>query len=290
MKKVFDDTQAGFVGRQPMKINLQLFATSDPNDEDDTEDDFWEDDENENDELEGAEDDEDEDEDDEAETDQDVADPDESEPQSKEMNGKFAKARKENARLKLEAFEKENAELKSRLAQLETTGTQKSIEDQITDEMVWSKADEEGISESAARKLLYYELKEKNEKQAKTIETKKAAIKGKPYFAEIESDFNAWLDREPHLDPEAMYTYLVGANIDRLRANTESSAKKKAIADLQDKSRRSLVTTGTGGSKGDDVDYSNSLTQTGREMALAFGNSPKDIAKYTAQQLKNRRR
>jgi hypothetical protein len=51
--------------------------------------------------------------------------------------------------------------------------------------------------------------------------------------------------------------------------------QKKTLADVQDRSRRRVSADG-----GNDTTDTSILTAEGREMANAFGNDPRSIAKY----------
>jgi hypothetical protein len=256
-----------------IKINLQLFAAG----EDDEDEGFYLPDED-------VAEDQSQDDEEKGENDQDDADP-EPQQQSREENAVYAKMRKRAEAEARAQFETENAQLKSRLAKLETTDARIAIESQITDEMVWKKADEEGISEAAAKKLLYYEIKEQRDEQTRRNEAKIAEVRGKPYYKDIEAELSDWLQKDPSLDPVGAYNYLVGQNIDRLSSKVAETSQKQAIAGIHRDSRRSLVTKGNAGNSA-DIDYTKVLSKDDIDMANAFGHNPKTIAQYVKSKMK----
>jgi hypothetical protein len=205
--------------------------------------------------------------------------------QTKEENAEFAKKRR---REELDQAKRENEELKAKLAEMEQKVSAKAVEEQITEDLVWKKADEEGVTEVVAKKMLLQELKLKQyeeKEQAKQREQKRAELKGRPFFEALEPDFDRWMQANPHLEPDAVYKFLVGENIERLTNQTTKTAAKRAIADIQDRSKRSHLAS-DGGQADDIVNVSSVLGARDIEMSQAFGVDPKKIAKYVKTKMK----
>jgi hypothetical protein len=114
------------------------------------------------------------------------------------------------------------------------------------------------------------------------IATEKAAISSKPFFKELEHDIDRILAVNPSLPVEAVYSYVRGEKLDELLSKSNSDATKRAIADIHDKKSRGLTDSGDSGGSDDAVE----LTPEGKRMAEAFGNDPKEIAKYVKKQIR----
>lgn len=113
------------------------------------------------------------------------------------------------------------------------------------------------------------------------IATEKAAISSKPFYKELEADIDKILAVNPNLPVEAVYSYVRGEKLDELLSKSTSDAAKRTIADIHDKKSRGLSDSGDSGGE-DAVE----LTAEGKRMAAAFGNDPKEIAKYVKKQIR----
>jgi hypothetical protein len=114
------------------------------------------------------------------------------------------------------------------------------------------------------------------------IATEKAAIATKPYFKELEADIDNILKVNPNLPVSAVYSYVRGEKLDELLAKSSSDATKRTIADIHDKKSRGLSDSSSEGTNEDSYE----LTPEGQKMAAAFGNDPKEIAKYVKKQIR----
>lgn len=81
--------------------------------------------------------------------------------------------------------------------------------------------------------------------------------------------------------PDAYYK----VNKNKVAGTIAKNAVQRTIADIQDRSKRGVVNGGDAGNE--DIDLP-TLTKEGNDMANAFGNDPKAIAKYVKTKLKNK--
>jgi len=217
-----------------------------------------------------------------------VADHQEPEGQTPEENAQFKKMRlraEEEARTKLEA---ERAELTKLKREMEEKQQEKELRDEyLSPDKVWAKADEEGVSESVAKKLLEAELKSKidSEKQKVRerfdfVQNEKRELQKDPFYNDLAPEMESILKERPDLNPSTVYYHLKGQKADELYNKHSKNSEKRTIANMQD----SLKRRGSPASSSGDVngDISN-LSDFGKEMASAFGNDPREIAKYVRQ-------
>jgi len=115
------------------------------------------------------------------------------------------------------------------------------------------------------------------------IAKQKEAFKEKRFFKQLEPEIDNLLRTIPNVDVRTVYNYLVGEKLDELLEKEKQNVKKSTIADIADKSKRSAGNVSSDGGV-DDVDISN----IDIDMARAFGNDPKEIAKYKKQHMKRR--
>lgn len=284
-----------------LKVNLQLFA------EDDDQDGFV-DHQEENDTIDF-----DIDEDDDVEIEQDDADDDISEEedvevaelqsskQTPEENATYRKMRlkaEDEARKKIES---EMAEEKERINAMKVSMELKLSENRILDEYlnpqkIYDYADQEGISEELAEKMLKYEAeklisaeKTKVSENFNRIQAVKSDLRNNSkYFSMVEKEVDEIIANNPNLDYVTAYNHTVGAKINQLEKELSSKVEKRTIANIQDRARRKSV-TGSDGGHDDNVSPLNYLSRTGMEMSNAFGNDPRDVAKYVKQNTKKKR-
>lgn len=144
-----------------------------------------------------------------------------------------------------------------------------------------------GMTEAVARRLLKQEQEIKAIKQRDSqrdfdtvVVKQKAELKDKPFFNELEADIDKMIAAAPGVDVKTAYNYLRGERFEDLVEQAKKSAKKSTIADLHDKAKRGITSSSEG--VGEDID----IADVDVNMARAFGNDPKDIAKYKKQALK----
>jgi hypothetical protein len=143
------------------------------------------------------------------------------------------------------------------------------------------------MTEAVAKRLLRQDQEIKAIKQrdsqrefSTVIQSQKAELKDKPFFKELEADIDKMVAAAPGIDVKTAYNYLKGERFDELLEQAKKNTKKSTIADLHDKAKRGITSSSEG--LGDDVDVSG----VDVNMARAFGNDPKEIAKYKKQALK----
>jgi hypothetical protein len=141
--------------------------------------------------------------------------------------------------------------------------------------------DNPGMTEAVARRLLLQDQKLKAIEQRDSkrdfdtvIVKQKAELKDKPFFKELEADIDKMIAAAPGVDVKTAYNYLRGERFDELIEQTKKNTKKSTIADLHDQAKRGITSSSEG--QGDEID----TTDIDINMARAFGNDPKDIAKY----------
>jgi hypothetical protein len=274
------------------KINLQLFGdeedfTNDDLDvvdsdaevedfEDDAEQDFQDDD------LE----------DEESEDDEEVADPQESTKQSPEENARMKKMRLKAEADAMKKFEAERNELMKLKQEIEAEKKERELKaEYLTDEKIWQKADEEGVSESVAKRLLEVEFKEKLEDEKRKtrerieqVENEKRQLMKDEFYHDIAPEMEKILVQRPDLNPSTVYYHLKGQMANELFKKASKNVEKRTIANVQDGMRRRNVPS----SSGDSSDTLSHLSKEGHEMANAFGVDPREVAKYVKQNKKKK--
>lgn len=221
------------------------------------------------------------------------AEPDKSK-QTKEDNALYAKMRRKaetEARLQLETerqrIEREKEEL---MHEKQIIQAQKVI----TPEMIEQAADTYGTTTDVAYNILYQQIENKMLKERQQqlqrhsdIQTQKASLKNEPFFIELEKEVDSMLANNPDVDAKTAFYYLRGLKSPELLAKLSKEAEKRTTANIHDRMKRGGVIRSDGGSA-DDVDVNTVLSREGLEMALAFGNNPKDVARYVKSQTKKK--
>lgn len=218
---------------------------------------------------------------------EDVADPQDSEgqTQSPEENAQFKKMRlkaEEEARAKLQA---ERAELARMKQEIEDHKREKALRDEyLSSDKVWQKADEEGVSESVAKKLLEAELESKISEEKKKVkerfdfvQNEKKELQKDRFYSQIAPKMEEILAQRPDLNPNTVYYHLKGQMAEELFSKSSKASQQRNIAEMQDSlKRRGNPVGSTGDTSGD----TSNLTSEGRAMAEAFGVDPREIADY----------
>lgn len=284
-----------------LKVNLQLFA------EDDNQDGFvdhQEDYDSQDFDVEDGEEVEQEEvEDDASEQEDDVEVADLQSPkQTPEENAVYKKMRlkaEDEARKKIES---EMAEEKERINAMKVSMEMKVSENRILSEYlnpqkIYDYADQEGISEELAEKMLKYEAeklisaeKTKVSENFNRLQTVKNELRGSSkYFSMVESEVDSIIANNPDLDYVTAYNHTVGAKINQLEKELSSKVEKRTIANIHDRARRKSVGGSDGGSD-ETVSPSSYLDKASMDMSIAFGNDPREVAKYVKNNLKKKGR
>lgn len=218
---------------------------------------------------------------------EEVADPQESK-QTPQENARMKKMRlkaEEDARKKLQA---EKDELEKMRLELQIEREARAEKDKITQDAIWDKADSEGISESAAKKLLEQEVESKVsqiKQRYETVQKQKEVLKKDAFYNEISPKMEEILKERPELEPQTVFYFLKGQMGDELYKKTVDKTTKKTVANIQDSmKRRSVPSSGSGEVAGD----TSILSSEGKEMSNAFGVDPREVAKYVRSMRKNK--
>jgi hypothetical protein len=218
--------------------------------------------------------------------------------QTPEENAQFKKMRlkaEEQARLKVEAeFGERQAALDQKARDIEEREQEKRVMDSyLSDERVYAKADEEGVSEETAKKLLRLEAekyidgeKAKLRARYELIDAQKKLLKNDKHYALLEPEVEAVLKDNPHLDFQTVYYHQKGYRSEELDKQLSTKVEKKTVANIQDRSRRRVGTSE--GSGDSNLVASAVLTRKGMEMSNAFGFDPREIAAYVQKKIKKK--
>lgn len=138
----------------------------------------------------------------------------------------------------------------------------------------------------AIRAAVQRELNATQERE-RAYQTQKAALKDKPFFNELETEidriYQDGLKNGNVLDLNTLYSFAFGSRGPELIEQVRKNASQSALAQVQDRARRGVVGQDSNHND-DDID----MSDVDLEMASAFGNDPKEIAKYKHQQTKRR--
>jgi hypothetical protein len=267
---------------QLIPINLQLFAEDDVDETSTDEDvvdsqDSIEDDVSLEDQTDGADN-------------LDVADPEEGQAKAKQSHDENAIYQRLRVKAEKEAASKYEAEAlriaheKQALEQMKTE--RRIMDDVLSPEKIWAKADEEGVTEDIASKLLLNEArtlieveKSKVRDRFTAIEQQKQALKSQKYFKELEAEVMAAVDANPNLDVQTAFYYLRGQKQDELAKGDYKSAEKRTVANMQDNMRRRTTAPGSAGS-GTHIDPAKYMSKEELDMCRRFGNDPREVAKH----------
>jgi hypothetical protein len=231
----------------------------------------------------------------EGEKEEEVAEPLEEETvQSPEQNSQFKKMRLKAEAEAQKKFEAERAEFERQKKAFEEQQAEKKIrEEYLSQQKIWDKADEEGVSEETAKKMLELEVEKvitsertKVKERFEALQAQKAKYQADPLFNIVNEKADYALQSNPNLDYDTAYLFYRGQMALDTELNKEQEKKtvKRTIANVQDGMRRRTVPT-TGGNT---VDVNSVLSKEGQEMASAFGLDPRKVAKRVASKLKQK--
>jgi hypothetical protein len=171
--------------------------------------------------------------------------------------------------------------------ELETAQAQRELEEQAE-----QYATEKGMDTETAMRLIQLEKKDAEREAAEkkrvrdfNNNTQREAVKSDPLFNELDALVQKTLAM-PEMANESyqnVYTYVCGMpdNRNRIIEEAKKLAEQRAIANIHDKKSRGL-TDSSDGEPDEDVE----LTPEGKTMAAAFGNDPREIAKYVKKQIR----
>lgn len=209
--------------------------------------------------------------------------------QTPEENAKYKKMRlkaEEEARKKLEAEKDELAKLR---AELEAERQERTLKEQkLTQDAIWDKADIEGVSESAAKKMLELEVEQELKQlrqKIESVEKQKKELQRDEFYNDIAPQMEEILKTRPDLEPKTVFYYLKGEMGDQLYRKALDRTQKKTVANIQDSMRRRSVPAGASGDVTADTSI---LGQEGKEMTNAFGVDPRAVAKYVRNAIKRK--
>lgn len=135
------------------------------------------------------------------------------------------------------------------------------------------------------RRLQDLETETKLTKRLLTLDQEKKPLKDKVYFSELEPEIDQLVTENAKkgidISVEAAYYYLRGQRLEELIGQEKGKAVKSTLANVQDRLNRGL----TSGSEGAATDVDVPINS---DMAAAFGNDPKRIAKYVKDKIKSR--
>jgi hypothetical protein len=214
--------------------------------------------------------------------------------QTPEQDAAFAKLRREaeEAKQKLARLDAWVSENFGHYGLRTWKDYQAAVQAQKEQEKVQQYATEKGLTEEEARselekdrRLQQLEQETKLTKRLLTLDQEKKPLKDKVYFKELEPEIDQLVidnaKKGVDVSVEAAYYYLRGQKLDELLSQEKGKAVKKTLADIQDRLNRGLTSDSEGNATDTDIPVDS-------EMASAFGNDPKKIAKYVKQQIKSR--
>lgn len=198
-------------------------------------------------------------------------------------------------RTKLEAeLAKEREAIRNERQRLAQEQAENKIRSQyITPESIYAKADEEGLTESQAKKMLELEVKNiidaersKVKERFNQNQAQKQALQTDRHFKLLESEVEQVVSQRPDLDFQTVFYHMKGMRSEELDKQLTTHVQKKTLADVQDRSRRRV--SGSDGGTDENVNPTSVMSRKGLELTNAFGFDPKDIAKYVKTNLKKK--
>jgi hypothetical protein len=140
--------------------------------------------------------------------------------------------------------------------------------------------DNPNLTEEQAKRAVMQDMRAKAEaKKAETIisesryREEKRELESKPYFKELEADIETMVKNTPGLTAKTAYNYLLGDRFDSLVKKENDRTRKSTIADVQDRSMRSVERSKDG------EDYSEKLSKFQIKVARELGIPLKEVAK-----------
>ena len=200
------------------------------------------------------------------------------------MRLKAEKEAQEKVKEELNRIEIEKAELKKLQVERQAIEVETRIKNELlTEDNISNLEINEGVSRDVAIRLLNSEAEklisdERNKvtKRFTMIQNQKDKLRTDEFYNFIENDVDEIVKNNPNVDFETAYNYTVGQRYRELKDKVNKRNQSNTIANFQDRMRRKPVNSDNGGTA---LKKQPELSQTGIEMANAFGNDPKLVAK-----------
>ena len=215
--------------------------------------------------------------------------------QSPEENAQFKKMRLKAESEARKQLEKERELIAQERLALQQARSEDSVyRNHVTQKKIEDLAYEKGVTEDVAKTLLEYEAKGLIEAEKSKVKEKfnqmqevKRGLVDDEYFHLLEKEVDEVIAGNPEAEYEAVYAWLKHKKGKELKKQLASSVEKRTIANMHDRARRKNV-KGSDGGLDENVSPSSVLSSEGMAMANAFGNDPREIAKYVKKNKKGR--
>jgi len=190
----------------------------------------------------------------------------------------------------------EIAELKAKAAERDLVDSKEALKKDLTKDGYYTDEEaEQLIMNNPAFKKMADMQRQTQEESHRTLAVARRssemdALKNEKFFDEVKPELEKLIQvsQNDGLTVDFMYEHLVGkfARSGKLK-DLVTKARKNAIADIHDNSKRGKVISGDA-SSGEAIDVSRELSKRELEMTEAFGNDPKEIARYKKQYFKKK--
>ena len=193
-------------------------------------------------------------------------------------------------------FEKERQELINLRQQIAQEQTEKAIRDKfLSSDNVLRRAEEEGMTEDQARKLLELEMhrdiqneRQKVQERFNNLQQAKSKLAKDRYYSILAPEVEAMVADNPDLDYEFTYAWLKHEKGDELEAQVSSQVQKQTVANIHDRNRRRSVRSEGGITSNDATDPMAYMDNDAIRMSQAFGHDPREIAGYVKKNIKRK--
>ena len=206
---------------------------------------------------------------------------------------KEASQKLESERLKIETERKELLALRqAKEAQEAEINIYNNI---MTEDNINQVEIENDVSREVAQKLLQGEIdklvadeKNKVSQRYNLIVNQKDKLRKHKFYNLIEKDVENIVENNPNLDFATAFKFMVGDRLEELESKVSKSKSKSNIANTQDVRRRKTIKSNN--SSLNDIDPKAVLSKNGYDMALVFGNDPKEVAQWKKTQTSKRKK
>lgn len=205
----------------------------------------------------------------------------------------FVKQRAE----KLAEIERENSELKIKLAEQELTQQKNLLKKELEadgygDEVI-SKIDNHPAIAKAQEVLNEARAEANKVMLLSRRAAEKDALKSEPFFKEIEPEIDKMLlmPANAGVSVETIYEFLLGkmtrnGKLNEIKANT----RKAVISEMADKAKRGTPHVTSDSASQEAVNVDRDIDSTILSLTEMFGNKISDIKKYMAKEMKNKKK
>jgi hypothetical protein len=198
---------------------------------------------------------------------------------------------------KLDKVERENAELKIKLAEQELTQQKallkKELEADGYGEEVITKIDNHPAIKKAQEVLNEARLESQKAMLLSRRSVEKDSLRSEPFFKEIEPEIDKLLlvPTNAGVTVETIYEFLLGkmARNGKL-AEIKSTTRKAVISEMADKAKRGTPHIASESAASETVDVDKYMDDSILAMTQMFGNKTEDIKKYMAKEFKNKKK